>query len=192
MDSPSKPDFILGPKLTPVLNQVPNQVPNQVSSQVLVLRRRSPSTRLDHESLRDAFLRLASEQVENPSLEFLTSGGVIGTDYNFKLTIDPDSNDFQASSEFVSKHQGQYAAVILHTCPFLFTLQLLPTIATLLQKGGKMMWTTRPEGANTVGFLPKETFQKIIKQFDDHHGDKWHVYFNDFQVLSPGLFVKPH
>jgi hypothetical protein len=160
-------------------------------NRVLVLRRRSPSTRLDHESQRDGFLQLARGQVENPNLEFLTPGGLIGTDYSFKLTIDPDSPDFQASSVFVAKHQGQYTAVILHTCPFLFTLNLLPTIATLLQKGGKMMWTTRPEGANTVGFLPKETFQRIIKQFDQHHSDKWHVYFNDFQVLSPGLFIKP-
>jgi len=161
------------------------------ANRLLILRRRPPTTRLDHQGIVDGFLQLLEQFVEKPCLEFLTPGaGAVGVDHKFKLTLDPAHKDFAPSSQFIAQHQGQFAAVVMHTCPFLFMLDILPTVATLLRKDGQLLWTTRPDGPYSVGLLSKETFAKIVAQFDQKHGDKWHVYFNDFKVTAPGMFVK--
>jgi len=160
------------------------------TGRVLVLTRRAPSTRLDHRSMVDGFRQVLHGHVETPALEFLTPGGTLGVQHNFKLTVDPEHKDFSRSQKFIDQHQGQFTAVVLHTCPFLFMLDVLPTIATLLRKDGKMLWTTRTDGPHSVELLPPETFARIIGQFNQQHGDKWHVHFSDFQVLTPGLFLR--
>jgi hypothetical protein len=54
-----------------------------------------------------------------------------------------------------------------------------------------MLWTTGT-GADRarVRTLPEQTFARIVNKFDDKYADKWYVSFTDFQVVSPGLFIK--
>lgn len=164
---------------------------------MLVVCQRSSSEGVDREIVSRSVAeleRFVRERVENPILEFMTpglkSGQSFGADYKFALTLDPLSKDFEKSLQFIKQNQGQYAAVVLHTCPYLFTLQVIPAMSTLLRKDGTMFWTTSAGDRQSVTLLPQTTFDRVISRFDKDHGDRWHFNFKDFRAISPGLFVK--
>jgi hypothetical protein len=171
--------------------------PKYMPNRVLVLCQRSSSEGADRDSVSQAVEQLhqfVRERVDNPILEFMTpglkSGASFGADYKFALTLDPLGKDFDKSSQFINQNQGRYAAVVLHTCPYLFTLQIVPAMSGLLRKDGIMFWTTSTEGRQSVALLPQATFDKVIGQFTKDYGDRWQANFKDFQVIAPGLFVK--
>jgi hypothetical protein len=135
----------------------------------------------DHEVHRitAALRQLIHTHAENPSIRFM---------FGFQ---GKDDHEWGDSSDFVLKNKGRYAMVVLHACPYPSTLGLIPTVSSLLRLGGRMLWTTGT-GADRarVRTLPEQTFARIVNKFDDKYADKWYVSFTDFQVVSPGLFIK--
>lgn len=195
LQSPSQSPSLIPPNYTPTYG--PTHASSSSSNRVLVVCQRSSSEGADREIVSRSVAeleRFVRERVENPVLEFMTpglkSGQSFGADYKFALTLDPLSKDFEKSLQFIKQNEGQYAAVVLHTCPYLFTLQVIPAMSTLLRKDGTMFWTTSAGDRQSVTLLPQTTFDRVISRFNKDHGDRWHFNFKDFRAISPGLFVK--
>lgn len=163
------------------------QTDNDQPNHVLVFQ-----TRPKHGSLSDgvdlmsaALRQFISAQVKNPLIECVF-GSYEDAELQQNLRAE---NEWGDSSDFAVKNKGRYAMVVLHTCPHLFTPSFVPTVSSLLKSRGQMLWTTCANGAK-VKTLPEQTFARMVKQFDDKYADKWYVSFTDFQVVSPGQFIK--
>jgi hypothetical protein len=142
--------------------------------------------------------KIICAHVPNPVIEFMFGPP---TDLRADPQADPQAGpqgDLQAehelwteTSDFAIKHKGLYAMVVLHTFPHLYKLGLMPIVSSLLKSSGTVLWTTATDADQAkVRTVPEQTFARIVDQFDHQYGDKWYVSFSDYQVVSPGLFVK--
>lgn len=153
---------------------------DDLSKHVLVLCHRHENSIFRNDGVHGittALRQLIDVHVKNASIDFM-----------FGSQSDHDWGD---SSDFVTKNKGRYAMVVLHSYPYRFTLGLMPIVSSLLKVGGRMLWTTGTgEDQTKVRTLPEQTFARIVNKFDDQYADKWYVSFTDFQVMSPGQFIK--
>lgn len=130
--------------------------------------------------------KIICAHVPNPVIEFM-----FGPPPGPQADLQAEHELWTATSDFAIKHKGLYAMVVLHTFPHLYNLGLMPIVSSLLKSSGTVLWTTAT-GADQakVRTVPEQTFARIVDQFDHQYGDKWYVSFSDYQVVSPGLFVK--